>query len=81
MWALDPDQKGKVFWQRDFGEGSSLGGIHWGMAIDGERVFAPINRPYGRPAAEGESRPQKPGLNAVRVETRGIAVEYTSVPF
>jgi polyvinyl alcohol dehydrogenase (cytochrome) len=47
VWALDPDHNGKLLWRQDFGEGSPLGGIHWGMAYDGERLFALINWPYG----------------------------------
>lgn len=45
VYGLDPDAGGRVLWTRRFGEGTSLGGVHWGMATDGERVFAPINDP------------------------------------
>lgn len=65
LWALDPDKKGEVVWRRDFGEGSALGGIHWGIAFDGERVFAPINRAY----SWGVEGPEKPGIHAV--DTKG----------
>ncbi len=80
LWALDPDNQGKVLWRRDFGEGSPLGGIHWGIAFDGSRVFAPINRPYGRPAAGTEDRSQKPGINAVNVDTGDVLWSYTPEP-
>jgi len=79
LWALDPEQQGKVVWRRDFGEGSPLGGIHWGIAIDGTRVFAPINRPYGR-MTTGESNLQKPGLNAVSIETGEVLWSYAPTP-
>ena len=46
LWALDPQQAGKVLWHERFGTGSPLGGIHWGLATDGQRVFAPINDPH-----------------------------------
>jgi polyvinyl alcohol dehydrogenase (cytochrome) len=53
--AFDPDN-GSVVWKQDFGSGSPLGGIHWGIAFDGERVYAPINRPYGgRPEVATQS--------------------------
>ena len=39
VFALDPDAQGKVIWQRRVGKGSALGGIHWGMATDGMRVY------------------------------------------
>lgn len=37
--ALLPES-GKVIWQTRIGKGGALGGIHWGMATDGEVVFA-----------------------------------------
>lgn len=43
MWALDPDNGGKLVWTTRFSKGGGNGGIHWGVAIDGRRVFAPLN--------------------------------------
>ncbi|GAB1340793.1 PQQ-binding-like beta-propeller repeat protein [Streptomyces sp. E-15] len=40
-WALDP-ATGKVVWQTQAGPGSALGGIEWGTAADGKRVYAEI---------------------------------------
>lgn len=40
VWALDPDKNGEVLWSTQIGRGSSLGGIHWGMATDGTLVYA-----------------------------------------
>lgn len=45
LWALDPDD-GSVVWQQRVGDGGALGGNHWGIAVDGERVFLPINDPH-----------------------------------
>lgn len=67
LWALDPDQKGKVVWRQNFGEGSALGGIHWGIAFDGERVFAPINRAYSW-GVQGKDKTEKPGIHAVSAD-------------
>jgi polyvinyl alcohol dehydrogenase (cytochrome) len=78
LWALDPDRKGKVIWRQDFGEGSPLGGIHWGIASDGERVFAPINRPYG--LADKPDGTQKPGMHAVKVDTGEVLWTFTAEP-
>ncbi len=78
VWALDPDKGGKLVWRQDFGEGSPLGGIHWGIAYDGTRVFAPINRPYGMSAPEGGT--QKPGLHAVNVDGGAVAWTYSAEP-
>ncbi len=76
LWALDPET-GKVTWRQDFGEGSPLGGIHWGIAYDGERVFAPINRPYGM---RGQTGVQKPGVHAVKVDTGEVLWTYVAEP-
>jgi polyvinyl alcohol dehydrogenase (cytochrome) len=78
VWALDPDRGGKVVWRQDFGEGSPLGGIHWGIAYDGTRVFAPINRPYGLNTPPGGS--QKPGLHAVRADNGKVEWSYIAQP-
>jgi polyvinyl alcohol dehydrogenase (cytochrome) len=79
VWALDPDQGGKLLWRQDFGEGSPLGGIHWGIASDGERVFAPINRPYGFvPPKEGAT--QKPGMHAVKIDTGEVLWSFAAQP-
>lgn len=77
LWALDPDNKGKLIWHQDFGEGSPLGGIHWGIAYDGERVFAPINRPYGVRGKEGA---QKPGMHAVKADSGEVLWTFAAEP-
>ena len=43
VWALDPAKKGKVVWQARVGKGSTNGGVQWGMATDGQRVFATVS--------------------------------------
>jgi polyvinyl alcohol dehydrogenase (cytochrome) len=65
LWGLDPDAQGKVLWRRTFGMGTPLGGIHWGLAIDDERVFAPVNDPH-LPVA---GYVPQPAMNAVEIET------------
>jgi len=37
-WAFDP-ATGKIVWNRLIGPGSSLGGIEWGSAYDGQRIY------------------------------------------
>ena len=41
IWALDPDQRGKLIWEQQAGKGSSGGGVLWGLAVDGENVYVP----------------------------------------
>jgi polyvinyl alcohol dehydrogenase (cytochrome) len=40
-WALDPDN-GNIVWSTPVGPGSSLGGIEWGTATDGKRIYVAI---------------------------------------
>lgn len=47
-YALDPDT-GAVLWQTLVGPGSSLGGIEWGSASDGKRIYVAIVNFYGIP--------------------------------
>jgi polyvinyl alcohol dehydrogenase (cytochrome) len=42
VWALDPGS-GKVLWRQPLGTGSPLGGVHWGIALADDTVFAPIS--------------------------------------
>jgi polyvinyl alcohol dehydrogenase (cytochrome) len=49
-WALNPDD-GSVVWNTQVGPGSALGGIEWGTAVDGDRIYAPISNSYGIPYA------------------------------
>jgi polyvinyl alcohol dehydrogenase (cytochrome) len=41
IWALDPDQAGNLIWEQQVSTGSSGGGVLWGLAIDGEKVYVP----------------------------------------
>ena len=53
VYALDPEQRGKVIWKTRIGVGNGLlGGIGWGMAAEGQTVYAAIadiNKPDGTP--------------------------------
>jgi polyvinyl alcohol dehydrogenase (cytochrome) len=45
VYALDPERDGKLVWQQRVGKGSSLGGIVWGPAADGEKIYAALSDP------------------------------------
>jgi polyvinyl alcohol dehydrogenase (cytochrome) len=51
-YAFDPDS-GKLLWQTQVGPGSSLGGMEWGSATDGQRIYVAITNYYGIPWAGG----------------------------
>jgi polyvinyl alcohol dehydrogenase (cytochrome) len=40
VWAFDPDAGGKVVWQSRVAKGGINGGVQWGMASDGQRIYA-----------------------------------------
>ncbi len=54
-WALDPDKKGAVVWERMVGLGldSGGGGMQWGSAADDQQAYFPLTRggPSGGMAA------------------------------
>ena len=63
--ALNPDT-GKLLWQTKVGRGGLHGGIHFGIAASGDRVFVPISdandfRSYDEPA--------RPGLYAIDLKS------------
>jgi polyvinyl alcohol dehydrogenase (cytochrome) len=51
-YALDPDT-GAVLWQNLVGPGSSLGGMEWGSATDGQRIYVALSDFYGIPYNNG----------------------------
>lgn len=40
VYGMDPDT-GKVLWRTQVGDGSSLGGVEWGMAADDKYLYVP----------------------------------------
>lgn len=70
VWALNPDN-GELVWDTKVGPGGAMGGIHWAMAFDGTRVFAPNNLSTG-PTADGAA----PGLHALDVNNGNILWSY-----
>jgi polyvinyl alcohol dehydrogenase (cytochrome) len=73
LYALDPDAQGKVLWKHSFGAGSVIGGIHWGLAFDGARVFVPMNT---FPGADGKDPGERAGLHAVAVDSGAVLWSY-----
>ena len=42
-YAMDPDQQGKILWRQRVGSGGTMGGVHWGMSSDGERLYVGVS--------------------------------------
>lgn len=54
IYALDPDDRGATVWSRRVARGGDMGGIMYGLADDGERVYVPISDMYAK-------APERPG--------------------
>lgn len=61
VYALDPDNKGAVLWRQRLSMGTSNGGIHWGVATNGETVWATVADPPRR----REGYVPRPGVYAL----------------
>ncbi len=76
VYALDPDHKGTILWQTRVGKGGTNGGVQWGMATDGQKVYAAVSdlaRKAGATAQLG-SMPDSTkggGLTALRISDGG----------
>lgn len=43
IYALDPDNRGKILWQSRIGKGGPLGGVQWGGAVDSRYAYYPLS--------------------------------------
>ena len=66
VFGLDPDQNGKILWRRKLGRGGIQGGVHFGMAVDGNTLYVPMSDFDGGPRWPGVA---KPGMYAVDIRT------------
>jgi polyvinyl alcohol dehydrogenase (cytochrome) len=77
VYALDPDQRGKIVWQTRVGKGGTDGGIEWGMASDGQAVYAAVSdlgsiARAAAPVGNADLDPaQGGGLTALHLEDGG----------
>ena len=51
VYAVDPDARGKLLWQKRVGQGGTLGGVQWGSAADAKNVYVAVSDELRRPAA------------------------------
>jgi polyvinyl alcohol dehydrogenase (cytochrome) len=87
VWALDPLKKGEVVWQTRVGVGGTNGGVQWGMATDGQRVFATVSD-VKRSPNRSQTDPRRAvldpaaggGLTALRVADGGQEWHVAATP-
>jgi len=73
VWALDA-ASGKQVWHHQFGQGTALGGVHWGIAADATRVYAPIADP------NVPEKDNAAGLYAIDVASGKVAWSWKAAP-
>jgi polyvinyl alcohol dehydrogenase (cytochrome) len=69
VYALDPSRKGEIVWTARVGKGGTIGGVQWGMASDGQNVYAAVSDAYffTKDGFRVLSPDQGGGLTALRV--------------
>ncbi len=65
VYALDPDDMGRVIWEKRLSPGGPLGGSEWGHAVDERNIYVGISDIYVRNGA-------KPQLTALRIADGGL---------
>jgi polyvinyl alcohol dehydrogenase (cytochrome) len=86
VFALDPDRSGAVIWEQRLSQGTSNGGIHWGVATAGDTVWATV----ADPPRQREGYVPKPGIHALdltdgsvrwsRLVERGCEINPAAAP-
>jgi polyvinyl alcohol dehydrogenase (cytochrome) len=81
VYAFDPDKQGEILWQTRVGEGGVNGGVQWGMASDGDLVFATTSDAIIHRTALVRTLDAKHGggLTALRI-TDGTKAWYAAPP-
>jgi polyvinyl alcohol dehydrogenase (cytochrome) len=72
VYALNPEHGGELLWQVRVGLGSLLGGVHFGMAAEGSRVYVPIVDMRMQGDGSMLSDPGSPGVHAIDAATGKI---------
>ncbi|MEQ9462237.1 MAG: PQQ-binding-like beta-propeller repeat protein [Haliea sp.] len=73
--ALNPDPVGAAgerLWSRRISQGTTNGGIHWGMGLSGTRLVAPV----ADPERDTPGYTPAPGLYAVDITTGALAWQH-----
>ena len=70
VYALDPANNGELVWEQRVGSGGTMGGIHYGMSTNGEKLFVGISDlPTNNPYNVGQAHP---GIHALLPSTGEI---------
>jgi polyvinyl alcohol dehydrogenase (cytochrome) len=78
-WAFDAET-GRVVWSSLLGPGSSLGGIEWGTAYDGKRIYVPNTNFFGIPYTTPDGQVGRAGSWAALDPTTGAILWQKPTP-
>jgi polyvinyl alcohol dehydrogenase (cytochrome) len=70
VYALDPDKAGAIVWQSKLGRGGIQGGVHFGMAVDGDVLYVPMSDFDGGPRWPGTPHPGMYAIDLASGKTR-----------
>jgi len=79
VYALDPDKQGEIVWQVRVGKGGTIGGVQWGMASDGQNLYASVSDAVFTASLKGLDPNQGGGLTALRIAD-GSKIWYKAPP-
>ncbi|MBM70736.1 MAG: dehydrogenase [Haliea sp.] len=69
VYALDPARGGAIVWQKKLGRGGIQGGVHFGMALDGDVLYVPMSDFDGGARWPGKAFP---GMYAVDIRNGDV---------
>jgi polyvinyl alcohol dehydrogenase (cytochrome) len=69
VYALDPDKDGQLLWKTRVGRGGIQGGVHFGLAMEGTRIYAPVVDMKDGHDGRTYDSPPRPGLYALDAAT------------
>lgn len=69
VYGVDPEQQGRIVWHTKVGRGGIQGGVHFGMATDGDRLFVPISDMKDEHDGRKHVEPSRAGLYALEART------------
>ena len=80
--ALDPDLDGAIVWQQRVGLGGSMGGVQWGSATDGEKLYVAISDVRRIPVQHSWATEADPeiGGGVIALDLDDGAVEWFTPP-
>jgi polyvinyl alcohol dehydrogenase (cytochrome) len=69
VYGVNPDARGKIVWSSKVGRGGIQGGVHFGMATDGQRLFVPISDMKDEHDGRKHDAPSRAGVYALDPRT------------